>query len=273
MEVDCEAGRSGECSRPKPNTQTDTITDPNRPSRPTQPPKKNTNRSDFPNQINNVCVFPHIFRGALDCRARCINEEMKLAATHAIAAIARKPAMLRKRTPSTGDIASLVGSSNPLSGSAGGSASGDGLAAGNGSGDGSSGALKGSVVSCSSSVAAGSVNGGGPLAAALRAGSPGLRSGSPGLRRKSHTVTKSMEDLSVSGASAGDFSAHGGAAAAAPVFGRNYIIPRPFDDRLAIEVAAAVVQAAIDTGVARIVDIDMAEYKRGLTDLTLRMNL
>lgn len=44
-----------------------------------------TGRSDFPNQINNVLAFPGIFRGALDCRAREINEEMKMAASLAIA--------------------------------------------------------------------------------------------------------------------------------------------------------------------------------------------
>ena len=45
-----------------------------------------TGRSDYPNQINNVLCFPGIFRGALDVRASCINEEMKMAAAHAIAA-------------------------------------------------------------------------------------------------------------------------------------------------------------------------------------------
>lgn len=44
-----------------------------------------TGRSDFPNQINNVLVFPGLFRGTLDVRAKVINEEMKLAAAHAIA--------------------------------------------------------------------------------------------------------------------------------------------------------------------------------------------
>ena len=44
-----------------------------------------TGRSDYPNQINNVLCFPGIFRGALDARATCINEEMKIAAAHAIA--------------------------------------------------------------------------------------------------------------------------------------------------------------------------------------------
>ena len=46
-----------------------------------------TGRSDFPNQINNVLAFPGIFRGALDCRARDINEEMKVAASFAIASL------------------------------------------------------------------------------------------------------------------------------------------------------------------------------------------
>ncbi len=46
-----------------------------------------TGRSDFPNQINNVIAFPGIFRGALDCRASVINEEMKLAASYAIAGL------------------------------------------------------------------------------------------------------------------------------------------------------------------------------------------
>lgn len=46
-----------------------------------------TGRSDFPNQINNVLAFPGIFRGALDCRAKCVNEEMKMSATRAIAAL------------------------------------------------------------------------------------------------------------------------------------------------------------------------------------------
>ena len=49
-----------------------------------------TGRSDYPNQINNVLGFPFIFRGALDARARTINEEMKLAAAHALAALARE---------------------------------------------------------------------------------------------------------------------------------------------------------------------------------------
>lgn len=50
-----------------------------------------TGRSDFPNQVNNVSGFPYIFRGALDVRASEINEEMKLAAAHAIAKLAKEP--------------------------------------------------------------------------------------------------------------------------------------------------------------------------------------
>ena len=50
-----------------------------------------TGRSDFPNQVNNVLGFPFIFRGALDVRATTINEEMKIAAAHALAKLAREP--------------------------------------------------------------------------------------------------------------------------------------------------------------------------------------
>ncbi len=50
-----------------------------------------TGRSDYPNQVNNVLGFPYIFRGALDVRASEINEEMKLAAVRALAALAKKP--------------------------------------------------------------------------------------------------------------------------------------------------------------------------------------
>ena len=49
-----------------------------------------TGRSDYPNQVNNVLGFPFIFRGALDVRARAINEEMKIAATRALAALAKE---------------------------------------------------------------------------------------------------------------------------------------------------------------------------------------
>ncbi|MEG0796308.1 MAG: NADP-dependent malic enzyme [Odoribacter sp.] len=49
-----------------------------------------TGRSDYPNQINNVLGFPYIFRGALDVEAFCINEEMKLAAAHAIAKLTKE---------------------------------------------------------------------------------------------------------------------------------------------------------------------------------------
>lgn len=50
-----------------------------------------TGRSDFPNQINNVLGFPYIFRGALDVRAKAINEERKLAAARALADLAKEP--------------------------------------------------------------------------------------------------------------------------------------------------------------------------------------
>lgn len=49
-----------------------------------------TGRSDYPNQINNVLGFPYIFRGALDVRARAINEEMKVAASHALAELTKQ---------------------------------------------------------------------------------------------------------------------------------------------------------------------------------------
>ena len=49
-----------------------------------------TGRSDYPNQVNNVLGFPYIFRGALDVRARTINEAMKIAAAEALAALARE---------------------------------------------------------------------------------------------------------------------------------------------------------------------------------------
>jgi malate dehydrogenase (oxaloacetate-decarboxylating)(NADP+) len=49
-----------------------------------------TGRSDYPNQVNNVLGFPYIFRGALDVRATTINEEMKIAAAHALAELARE---------------------------------------------------------------------------------------------------------------------------------------------------------------------------------------
>ena len=55
-----------------------------------------TGRSDFPNQINNVLAFPGIFRGALDVRARDINEEMKMAASYAIASIVSEEELSRE---------------------------------------------------------------------------------------------------------------------------------------------------------------------------------
>jgi malate dehydrogenase (oxaloacetate-decarboxylating) len=49
-----------------------------------------TGRSDYPNQINNSCCFPGFFRGLLDVRAKRVNDEMKLAAAHALANIVGK---------------------------------------------------------------------------------------------------------------------------------------------------------------------------------------
>jgi malate dehydrogenase (oxaloacetate-decarboxylating) len=63
-----------------------------------------TGRSDYPNQINNSCCFPGFFRGMLDVRARRVNDEMKIAAAHALAAIV-SPAELSEEyiTPSMFD--------------------------------------------------------------------------------------------------------------------------------------------------------------------------
>ncbi|MGL4448826.1 malic enzyme-like NAD(P)-binding protein [Shewanella sp.] len=65
-----------------------------------------TGRSDYPNQVNNVLCFPFIFRGALDVRAACINDEMKLAAVHAIAALAKEsvPASVLKAYPQVSSL-------------------------------------------------------------------------------------------------------------------------------------------------------------------------
>ncbi|MBL1419581.1 MAG: NADP-dependent malic enzyme [Alphaproteobacteria bacterium] len=67
-----------------------------------------TGRSDFVNQVNNVLCFPFLFRGALDVMASAINEEMKMAAVHAIAALAREPIL--------DDSAAFVGGNVPTFG-------------------------------------------------------------------------------------------------------------------------------------------------------------
>jgi malate dehydrogenase (oxaloacetate-decarboxylating)(NADP+) len=108
-----------------------------------------TGRSDYPNQVNNVLGFPFIFRGALDSRASCINEEMKLAAVHALAKLARE------EVP--------------------------------------------------------------------------------------ESVSRAYGNERFS-------------------FGRNYIIPKPFDPRVLLHVAPAIAQAAMDTGVSRQPITDMAKY-------------
>ena len=112
-----------------------------------------TGRSDYPNQINNVLGFPYIFRGALDCRATQINEEMKVAAAKAISLIARMPA--------NDDVRAIYGD----------------------------------------------------------------------------------EKLE---------------------FGREYILPKPFDPRILTEVAPAVAKAASETGVARTPISDLEKYKEDL---------
>jgi len=118
-----------------------------------------TGRSDYPNQVNNVLCFPFIFRGALDCGATTINEEMKQAAVEALAGLARIEA--------------------------------------------------------------------------------------------SETVV----------------AAYGGAA---PIFGADYIIPKPFDPRLILEIAPAVARAAHASGVARFPIADFDQYKRELERFTYR---
>jgi malate dehydrogenase (oxaloacetate-decarboxylating)(NADP+) len=118
-----------------------------------------TGRSDYPNQVNNVLCFPFIFRGALDCGATTINEEMKKAAVEALAGLARMEA--------------------------------------------------------------------------------------------SETVV----------------TAYGGAA---PIFGADYIIPKPFDPRLILEIAPAVARAAAASGVARFPIEDFEHYKTELERFTYR---
>lgn len=116
-----------------------------------------TGRSDYPNQVNNVLGFPFIFRGALDVRASTINEEMKTAATYALAKLTQ-----------TGDIPQLV------------------------------------------------------------------------------LDAYGLKSLS---------------------FGPEYIIPKPMDPRVLVEVSMAVANAAIDTGVARI-NVNLSEYKKQLEKLS-----
>ncbi|MDR1076065.1 MAG: NADP-dependent malic enzyme [Xanthomonadaceae bacterium] len=120
-----------------------------------------TGRSDYPNQVNNAVCFPYIFRGALDVGATIINEEMKLACVHAIAALARREA----------------------------------------------------------------------------------------------------SDL---GAAYGDEIPH---------FGRDYLIPRPFDQRLLVELAPAVAKAAMDSGVALCPIEDMDAYREKLGQFVYRTSL
>lgn len=118
-----------------------------------------TGRSDYPNQINNVLGFPFLFRGALDVSASAITENMKIAASYALAKLAKEP------------------------------------------------------------------------------------------------VPAYVKDIYGANLS----------------FGRDYIIPKPFDHRVLIEESAAVAQAAIDDGVAREI-INMNEYRIKLTELARRLH-
>ena len=68
-----------------------------------------TGRSDYPNQVNNLLGFPYIFRGALDVRAKTINDEMKIAAANAIAYLARE------RVPD--EVVAAMGGDRPKYGS------------------------------------------------------------------------------------------------------------------------------------------------------------
>ncbi len=78
-----------------------------------------TGRSDYPNQINNVCCFPGFFRGMLDVRARTVNDEMKIAAAEAIAAIV-SPSELSEEyiTPSVFDRRVVESVANAVAGAA-----------------------------------------------------------------------------------------------------------------------------------------------------------
>ena len=67
-----------------------------------------TGRSDYPNQVNNLIGFPYIFRGALDVRAKTINEDMKIAAANAIASLAKK------RVPD--EVVAAMGGDRPIYG-------------------------------------------------------------------------------------------------------------------------------------------------------------
>lgn len=121
-----------------------------------------TGRSDYPNQVNNVLCFPFIFRGALDVGATAINEEMKLAAVHAIAELA--------------------------------------------------------------------------------------------LAEQSEVVASAYGDQELS-------------------FGPEYLIPKPFDPRLIVQIAPAVAQAAMDSGVATRPLKDMDAYREKLAEFVYKTNL
>eukprot|EP00241_Pyramimonas_parkeae_P004345 CAMPEP_0114260004 /NCGR_PEP_ID=MMETSP0058-20121206/20213_1 /TAXON_ID=36894 /ORGANISM="Pyramimonas parkeae, CCMP726" /LENGTH=885 /DNA_ID=CAMNT_0001375125 /DNA_START=134 /DNA_END=2791 /DNA_ORIENTATION=+ len=166
-----------------------------------------TGRSDYPNQINNVCAFPYMFRGALDCRASCINEEMKLAATMAIAQMAKEAVPVPE--PTTPKSLSRSHSTNSLDKEEPGS--------------------------------------GGKYLSQM-----------PGLERRFSKSKISSSSCLMGG---GDNQEE-----EVLKFGRDYIIPKPFDERLLIRVSSSVAKAAMDSGVARN-PIDLDKYEEHLSDM------
>ncbi|WIA37314.1 hypothetical protein OEZ86_014249 [Tetradesmus obliquus] len=244
-----------------------------------------TGRSDFPNQINNVCAFPYIFRGALDCRARAVNEEMKRAATYAIAALAKRPVM-KRRSPSAGDLIQLATAAAAATAAAGAApqqqqqqqSEQQAGAAANGSTTSSTLSTDVSAAAAESSGIASSTASSGTSQQNPPPDTPaaaGGRSGSPPKGHHRHTGSGKQHHTRRKSYGEGCFytAAEGEGGNAPVVFGKHYIIPKPFDERLLPEVAGAVVEAAIATGVARLADIDIVQYKRTLADLALRTSM
>jgi malic enzyme len=168
-----------------------------------------------------VCAFPYIFRGALDCRARCVNEEMKLAATHAIARMAKQLQPVKVSLSRSSSWASLMDMEH----------------------------REQNGVSSKSSSRLGSA-----------------RSKSPG-RKSPRSRSRDLRNRPLRPSSTNDLGGgEDGEEGQACVFGRDYIIPKPFDERLLVEVSSAVAAAAIDSGVAGIT-LDMVEYRDHLSDM------
>jgi len=189
---------------------------------------------------------------------RAVNEEMKRAATYAIAALAKRPVM-KRRTPSIGDLLHMAAeAADKQSATAVAAATSSTLSTDVSSDCAAPGTANGSTADNSSVCK--SNNTGHPC----RSPSPSRnRQGKPlHCRRRSYG-----ENAYYQACGEGDTAAN------VPVFGRGYIIPKPFDERLLPEVAGAVVEAAIATGVARLADIDLVTYKRELADLSIRTSM